>query len=241
PSRDDYTQSSEFSRPKAEELNDIEFGFTYSKPKFVLSTNFYFMDYTNQLVLTGEVNDVGAYTRTNIENSFRAGVELQTAYRAHEKIRLEANLTLSRSEIEALTEYIDDYTLGVQLNRQYENTSIAFSPDIIGALNINYEPIERLTLQSITKYVGEQYLDNTSDPTKALDAYTTTDVIVSYKIEPKWIKGITIRAAFNNILDLNYASNGYTFSYADDGVVSSENWVYPQAGFNVLGQITLDF
>ena len=241
PSRDDYTESSPLSRPDAEELNDLELGFQLNKRKYAFAANLYYMDYTNQLVLTGQVNDVGAYTRSNIDKSFRAGIELVFGYSPIDKLRIDGNATISRNEIQEFTEYIDDYTLGVQLNRKFENTTIAFSPEIIAALDIKYQVLKDLELRFITKHVGEQNLDNTSDPNKILEAYTINDFLISYSLTPKWISGITLRAGVYNVFDINYASNGYTFSYADDGAITSENWVYPQAGTNFLGQITIDF
>ena len=241
PSRDDYTESSPASRPEHEELNNVELGYQMQKKKYALGANLYYMGYTNQLVLTGEVNDVGAYTRRNIDRSFRAGLEIVFAYSPIEKLNISGNATISRNEIQEFTEFIDDFTLGVQLRREYENTNIAFSPELIGAVDVSYTPIKNLELRLTTKHVGEQNLDNTSSPDRILEAYTINDLIISYSFKTKWIKGITLRAMANNILDINYAANGYTFSYADDGVVTTENWVYPQAGTNFLGQVTFDF
>ncbi|MGB5227970.1 MAG: TonB-dependent receptor, partial [Eudoraea sp.] len=71
PNRNDY----ENGNPKPEKLNDFELGWRYVSPSVQLSTNIYYMRYKDQLVLTGELNDVGAPLRANVGDSYRLGLE----------------------------------------------------------------------------------------------------------------------------------------------------------------------
>jgi iron complex outermembrane recepter protein len=240
PTRNDYTESSPDSRPKAERLENIEAGYRYQSNKLMLNINYFLMNYKNQLVLTGQINDVGAYTRTNIDNSYRTGVELEAAYRIIKNVSLAANFTYSQNKIKEFKEYIDDYDTYTQVINTYNNTDIAFSPNIIGGATLAYTA-KGFEIAWINKYVSEQYLDNTMNSGRKLNAFMVNNLRTSYSFKTKWIKEIVISALVNNILDETYEPNGYTFSYIYGANTITENYYYPQAGRNFLTALTLKF
>jgi iron complex outermembrane recepter protein len=241
PSRDDYVDSSPLSRPKPENMQDLECGYRLQKNSFVFAFNYYFMNYKDQLVLTGKVNDVGNYTRINVDKSYREGVEGEIECHLLKKINFTANVTISRNKIKAFNQYVDDYDAGIQIIKIFKNTDIAFSPNIIAAAQVSYEPVKNLLVSFITKYVGKQYLDNASDNTKKLKPYSASDLGLEYKLKTKLVKEIGFGLMLNNIFNHPYESNGYTYSYIYGGKEIVENFYYPQSGINILGQVRLKF
>lgn len=240
PVRDDFRQNLASNRPKNEVLNNIEAGYRFLGYRLQLSGNFYFMDYKNQLVLTGKINDVGDYTRTNVADSYRTGLELEAAYKFNKVFQLNGNVTVSQNKIASFTEYVDDYDNGGQLEIQHTNTDLAFSPSVIAALVLQIQPCKNFAVFIQGKYVGKQYLDNTSNNDRAIDAYSPLSVRASYSLKNKIGKKLIFSVLANNILNEMYESNGYTFTYLYGGS-TTENFYYPQAGFNVLGRVQLHF
>ena len=241
PSRDDYTQSTPASRPKHESLNDIEVGYRHNTKVAMWALNLYYMDYKNQLVLTGEINDVGAYNRTNVANSYRAGIEAEFGIRILQSLTWNANVTLSKNRIKDFSEFIDNYDSTAQRVITYGETDIAFSPNIIAGSTLTYEPVKDLKINFITKYVGEQFLDNTSNTERMLDAYLTNDVRINYTLRTKLIPEIGLIVAVNNIFGELYESNGYTYGYIAGGQHVVENFYFPQAGTNFMAGLRLKF
>jgi iron complex outermembrane receptor protein len=136
PNRDDF-ETSTLEMPKPERLTDLELGYEYVHTKLQWSANVFLMNYQDQLVNTGKINDVGAYARVNVGQSYRAGIELQGAYSIHKKVQFFANLSLSRNKIKALTEYIDDVDMGNQRIVQHANTDISMSPNVVAAAGLH--------------------------------------------------------------------------------------------------------
>ncbi|MFT4032906.1 MAG: TonB-dependent receptor [Siphonobacter sp.] len=248
PNRDDYTQSTPASRPKAEELQDLEAGYRYQAEKLAFSVNGYYMNYKNQLVLTGRLNDVGSAIRTNVGKSYRTGVELEAGWRFTGKLTLNANATFSRNKIRNFTAYYDNYdeydpTTGnpLQTQQAVHNTDISFSPNVIFGGQLMWKPVSALEVAWLSKQVSKQYLDNTQDETRKLNAYFTNDIRLMYTLKPKFVKQVTISALLNNVFNQLYESNGYTFSYTSEGKFTTENYYYPQAGFNFLLGVGIRF
>lgn len=241
PVRDDFRQSLPTNRPKNERLNNIETGYRYLGYRFQFSGNFYYMDYRNQLILTGKINDVGDYTRTNAAKSYRAGIELEAAYKFNSMFQLNGNVTFSQNKIASFTEYVDDYDNGGQLEIKHTNTNLAFSPNAIAALALQVQPFKNFSVLLQAKYVGKQYLDNTSNEARSIEAYAPLNARASYTIKNKIGKEIILSILANNLFNQFYQSNGYTFSYLYGGTTTTENFYYPQAGFNFLGRIQLKF
>jgi iron complex outermembrane receptor protein len=197
------------------------------------------MDYTNQLVLTGALNDVGSNIRTNVADSYRAGIELKLNYNITKKLNLMTNASFSQNKIKDFTETVYDYTNGYDIiENNYTDTDIAFSPNVIAAAGAEYQVLKGLSLMVQTKYVGKQYLDNTSSDAKSIDAYQTVDSRLSYAVFPKKTKSLTVNVLVNNLLNTMYSSNGYTYSYISGNTIT-ENFYYPQAGTNFLLGATL--
>ncbi|MGB3181396.1 MAG: TonB-dependent receptor [Cyclobacteriaceae bacterium] len=241
PNRDDYTQSTPDSRPNAEELRNLELGYQYHDERFMFNANYYLMDYTDQLVLTGEINDVGAYIRTNIADSYRTGIELQGSYLIFPSLRWNANVTLSRNKIDNFIEFIDNYDIGGQQETEYGNTSIALSPEVIAGSQLSWYPLNGFEVSLLSKYVGKQYLDNTENDERAIAPYFVNDLRLLYSIKPKWIDEIALSLLVNNVFNERYVSNGYTFGYIAGDQTIYEEYYYPQAGTNFLFGTTFKF
>lgn len=232
PVRDDFVDSSPESRPGAERMNDFEAGYHYTANAFRASVNGYWMDYTDQLILTGKINDVGEYTRQNVRDSYRAGIESELAVHITPRWVLAGNLSVSRNRIREFNEYVDDYDNGGQQVIVHRNTAIAFSPEWIAAAQLIFKPAKGLSLTAANKYVGKQYLDNTQNESRRLDAFFVTDLRAEYRFSLKQVKDIAFRWAVYNLFNREYAPNGYTFSYIYGGQTTTENYYYPQAGIN---------
>jgi iron complex outermembrane recepter protein len=241
PTRDDYTQSTPQSRPKAETLRNVEAGFRKQNKNALLNVNYYLMDYKNQLVLTGQINDVGEYNRTNIPRSYRMGLEIEGAIKLLPSLQWAANTTFSRNKIRNYQEFIDDYDAGEQIANNYKSTDIAFSPNITAASTFSYTPIKGLSLNLVSKYVGEQFLDNTSNNSRKLDDFFVNDIRINYTLQTRLVKEIGLNLLVNNIFNVKYEPNGYTYSYKSGGTLTTENFYYPQAGTNFLASINLRF
>ena len=253
PSRNNYKENARWdpvtktwtNMPKAETLYDYELGYTYAHARYNIGVNFYFMDYDNQLVLTGEYNDVGAYKTINVKDSYRMGAELMAGVQITDWFRWEGNMVVSRNKILNYKQYIDVYDNSSDWNwigqDSIEGTvTIAFSPTItaMSLFTFDYKGFVG-TVQ--TNVVSRQYLDNTMDENAMLKAYTTTNVHLEYNLPmKKWItdrKGVPavkLLCQLNNLFDAHYANNGGAeASRFADG--SRCTWYYAQAGINVHG------
>lgn len=246
PNRDDF-EASPNQLPKAESLYDAEAGYQYGSPKGGVGANLYYMKYKDQLILTGKINDVGSYVRENVPNSYRAGIELTGHWMPAAWLNIQANATFSSNKIKDFKEYIDDYDDGGQILNAYKETDIAFSPSVIAGGTATIEPLKKqLTNQSffidiMGKYVGRQYLDNTTNADRSINPYGLCDVRLRYVVKTNLVKELGVSLALNNVLNKKYESNGYTFSYKSDGTIATENYYYPQAGFNFLLGVNLRF
>lgn len=233
PNRDDF-QAGINSQPTYETLHDWELGIEKKTTKYSYGITAYYMKYNNQLVLTGEINDVGAYTRTNIPNSYRAGIEIQAGAKINEWLNFSGNTSISRNKIRTFTEFIDDYDNGGQLAIVHNNTDISFSPSMVSALSININPLSNWEISLLSKWVSKQYLDNTQNENRKLNGFYTQDFRTIYTIKHKWIKEAQLIFQLNNIFDKKYEPNGYTFSYVAGGSAITENFYYPMAGRNFM-------
>lgn len=238
PNRNDY----ESGNPRPEKLDDFELGCRYSTDKTKLNVNGYFMKYKDQLVLTGELNDVGAPVRANSGDSYRLGLEIDATLKLTDKWFLQPNVTISQNKNQDFVFQRD----GVLEN--LGTTNIAFSPDLIAANRLVFMPIQNLQVSLLSKFVGEQFMGNIDAEGSKLDSYFVNDLNVSYEILTKKVfKSIRIDALVNNIFNLQYESNGYFYTYDDDfsnpGTVTTIEGTgyYPQAGINFLLGLTLNF
>jgi iron complex outermembrane recepter protein len=240
PNRDDF-EAGEAQQPKQEVLNDLELGVEKKKANCSFGANLFYMRYHNQLVLTGKINDVGAYTRTNIANSYRLGVELHGKTRITNWLNADANISVSENKIKNFTEYLDDYDNGGQQTRFYGKTNISFSPSLVAGASINFIPVKNSEISLVSKYVGRQYLDNTSQRSRSLDAYYLQDIRLSYLIENRIFKATSLILQLNNVFDKRYEPNGYSFSYIYGGSLTTENFYFPMAGRNFMVGVNMRF
>jgi len=232
--------------PKPETMLDEEFGYEINRRKWSVSANLYYMYYHNQLVQTGQINDVGAYTQTNVAKSYRAGIELQGAVKPVRWLMINANTTLSQNKINKFTEYIDNYDTSVQKVVPHSNTDIGFSPNVIGALNVTFVPFRLPENQNFEigitgKYVSRQYLDNTSNNSRSIDPYNYFNLLMKYSVKARPFKEVDVTLLVNNIFSSRYNTNGYTYEYISGGDFFTQNNYFPQALINVLGGITIKF
>jgi iron complex outermembrane receptor protein len=228
PSRQDFVDNAA-GAPRPEYLQDYELGYEFSGQKYGLQLNGYFMNYQDQLVLTGAVNSTGDAIRTNVESSYRLGLETMLNIQISKRLVWSGNVTLSQNRIRQFKEEIVDYDTYDMAFIDHENTDIAFSPSVIYGSTLTYTA-GAFEASLLRKYVGKQYLDNTSDDARSLAAYNTHDIRLKYTLK----KGTVFTLLLNNVLNEQYSSNGYTYSYRFAGAMTTENFYYPQAGFNFL-------
>ncbi len=236
PNRNDYESSS----PKPEKLNDFELGWRYVSPRFQWNANGYYMRYKDQLVLTGELNDVGAPLRANVGDSYRVGLELDAHLLLGAAFKWHPNVALSTNK------NVDFVFRRDGVLEDLGNTNIAYSPNIIIGNRITYSPYENLQITALTKYVGKQYLGNIDSEASLLDAYSQTDLNLEYVLKfDKIIESIAFTGLINNIFDEDVVSNGYFFTFDDDSSGSVQTvegaGYYPQAGINFLLGATVRF
>lgn len=233
PNREDF-QTGLTKQPDAETLHDFELGFDKKSASFHFGANLYYMYYVNQLVLTGQINDVGSFTRINIPKSYRLGIELQGGAIIEKWLNISANLTLSRNKIKSFTEYIDNYDNGGQNAYQRNNTDISFSPAVVAGGTLSILPVNDLELSFIGKYVSRQYMDNSQLVNRSLGAFYTQDIRVSLTLKKFLGSEWHIIGQVNNLFNRKYEPNGYTYSYIYNNQVSTENGYYPMAGTHYL-------
>jgi len=240
PTRDEYVESSVASRPDPETLYNVETGYRGDFGQFFVGAYGYAMLYEDQLVVTGQINDVGGVVRQNVPKSSRLGIELEGGVSITSNFSWAANATFSKNKIENYTEFIDDYDNGGQVERNFSDTDIALSPSIIANSILGFSE-NGLTTELTTKYVSKQYLDNTQNDARSIDPYLVNDLRISYAFTNlSFAKGITANLMINNLLDEKYETNGYTFGFIAGGE-QRFNYYYPQAGRNFLLQVKWQF
>jgi len=239
PNRTDYESNPDI---QPERLNDIEFGWRLRNKKMSLNLNSYFMLYDEQLVLTGEIDDVGNPKRTNSGSSYRIGLEIENRINISELFSFETNLTLSSNKNKNIFSMVD----GALYN--YGKTNISFSPSFVGSNAIIYQPSEKISLSLLSKFVGKQYMGNTDQPNSILESYFVNDLNITYSLQPEKIfQSISINFLINNILNKEYISNGYYYTYDDTWSVPGQiktldgAGYYPQATRNFLAGLVFEF
>jgi iron complex outermembrane recepter protein len=233
PDRNDF-ETSETDRPKPEKLNDFEFNVGRKNPDYSWSATTYYMIYKDQLVLNGKINYVGEYTRINIPDSYRLGIELQGNAKITSWLNVDANLAISRNKVRNYTEYIDNYDSGGQKSYSYKLPDIAFSPSIVGAGTVNFLPFKNYEISLIAKYVSKEYLDNTQNNYRSLNPYYVQNLRMDYTIRFMDIKEMKLIFQLNNVFNKKYEPNGYTYSYIYGGQLITENFLFPMATTNFM-------
>ena len=227
--------------PVPEMLKDYELGYNLRLSDFRFTGNIYFMDYDNQLVLTGEINDVGSPVMTNVEKSYRTGIELQTAIQIADKIEWEMNATLSRNKIKNFTEYVDNWDTWSQVSTNLGETDISFSPAIIMGSNFKFNLFENFEIRMFSKYVGKQYIDNTSGESRILNPWFVNDLNFQYSFSQKWVDQIRVKLQINNLFNEEYETNAWVYRYIVDGENKIMDGYFPQASRNFLVGLNFRF
>ncbi|MGY8919467.1 MAG: TonB-dependent receptor [Flavobacteriales bacterium] len=232
PTRSDFENNADI---QPEKLNDLELGWNYSKNNFLISTNFYYMQYENQLVLTGSIDDVGNPVRQNSGESHRMGLEIESSFTISNKFSLNANSSFSQNKNKNFVTSLNGEL--INLGR----TNISFSPNLISSINLLYSANKNLDLSLLVKHVGDQYMSNTDSDFSKLDAYSTLDFNLNYNFKnPLFFNEIVLTAVVNNVLGIKYVSNGYYYTYDDtwsnpNSITTIEGvGYYPQATTNYL-------
>lgn len=246
PNRSDIIDATPGTSPSHETLNNLEMGYRHQSANHAIEINYYFMDYKNQLVLTGEVNDVGAGVRTNVPDSYRTGIEISGMVRLSDRLSWSANAAFSRNRIKTFDEIIFDFGPGFdefnEVRTSFEDTDISFSPSIVAGSQLAFRPASGFEVALLSKYVGDQFLDNTSNENRKIDAFFVNDLRVNYAFRTNLIKEVSVNLLVNNLLNTEYESNGYTFGYFGGlNFEVRENYFYPQAGTNFLLSLGLSF
>ncbi len=243
PSRTDYLNQAQ--TPQAEKLINLEIGRSYLHQKWAIITNYFMMYYLNQLVLTGELNNVGTPLRENVGRSYRTGIELVGQYKINRKWEVGGNVTLSQNRLMDYKEDVinENFVFDTLISRP--NATLAYSPSLNSGLSISYKIRRNLTLLIQNKMVGRQYLDNTGLKEKSLDPYNTTDIILKFHSNLRRISRrntpIQFSAFFYNVTNSLYENNGWAYSINDQGTYTSFVNVYPQAPFNMMFKLGVFF
>lgn len=254
PNRDDYRNLAPAKKPNPEQLTDMEVGYGRKDRFYTLDLTLYNMLYKDQLVLTGQVNDVYEPLRVNVSNSYRRGIELATTVRLNEKIKIGANAAYSQNKIKQFEEKINQYDMNTYApagvaTTVYKLTDISYSPSLVTGGLIEVEPISNGYIGLTSKYVGKQYLDNTANESRKLDGYWVNDLRLAYTLKTEVVKSITFSLMLNNFLNALYQNGGYTYAsqYVDPnntaapGTTVRENFYYPQAVRNIMFGLSAKF
>ncbi len=242
PNRSVYKDADLGQQINAERLIDYELGYKYQSKKISLEANYYYMRYRDQLVLTGQINNVGDPIMVNVPNSFRTGIELNGGIQILKQLRWDMNLTLSRNKIIDFVGYTDNWDIWPEQNVDtLGTTDISFSPEIIGSSNITWEPVKPLQVSLQSKYVGRQFIDNTSTKSRSLNPYFISDLKFYYTIKTGLIRQIDLMLNLNNIFNVEYESNAWVYPYYYENNEYEMNGYFPQAKFNFMAGVSLKF
>ena len=243
PNRNNYEVAEPSNFPTNETVNDWELGYDLKLTSFRAGINFYYMNYLNQLVLTGKINSVGEAIMTNVPHSYREGIEVTAGANIFKWLKWDINSTFSINNIRDFTEYVDSYDENWELTGQVSHylgkTALSFSPGVILQNNITFIPLKNLNLTLTSRYVGKQYVDNTSNNERVLDPYFINSIIAGYSIKTRRIKEIGFSAMVNNIFSTRYETNAWVYPYYQGGTLYESNGYFPQALINFLLGITL--
>lgn len=244
PNREDLLETTPESRPRSERLVDYELGYERSARAWKAGLNLYYMDYRDQLVLTGELNDVGAALRTNVKSSYRAGAELTLVARITRRLSWRANAALSRNKVRGFTEFVDDWDNGGQVATTYAESDLSFSPSVVAGSEIGYRFWDspkhgNAEIMLVTKYVGAQYLDLSASADRRLDPFLVNDLRLNATWMAKGTKGIDFNFTVRNLFSELYESNGWVYGYQYEGRRQQMVGLYPQAPVNMMGGVSV--
>jgi iron complex outermembrane receptor protein len=247
PARSDFIEATgdQAATPRPEKLYDAETGYNYRGQLLSASINIYGMFYSDQLVPTGELSNVGYPVMTNVSQSYRTGIELTTDLRPVPWLSFDMNLTLSRNRIPGFTLWYTDYNTsdwsGTYLSKYLGTVNIAYSPEIVAFGDLAFKVSEQFAVHMISKYVGKQYFDNTGSSERKIDPYLVNNLRLDINPKVKKIKSLEFRLQINNLLNARYESNGYGGVWYEDGIEKTWAYYFPQAGINFMVSAAIKF
>ena len=241
PSRSNFKDARPGEIPRPERLGNIETGYDLRTRNVTFNANIFYMNYKDQLVLTGDINDVGNAIMTNVPESYRTGIELMAGAKLLPQLELGFNITFSENRILDFTEYVDNWDYWddpenepLQLVNNLGNTEIAFSPPVIAGSDVSWTPLEGFRVNLSGKYVDRQFIDNTSSRERMLDSYFFSDLRLNYNLETPWIGDLGINLLIGNIFDSKYETNAWIYRYNHQGREQYMDGFFPQAGRHYL-------
>ncbi len=239
PTRSDFRDADPDRLPRQERLMNYEVGYDLKKRLFGLNANVFYMDYKDQLILTGAINDVGAPIFTNIPESYRTGLEIAAFLRPLDALEWEATLSLSSNKALNFTAWVDDWETWTQVEEFLGTTDLAFSPSVLASSLLRYRPAKHLTAEWISQYTGKQYIDNTSNESRRLDPYWINDVRLTWTLPSAPFRQVELSVWLRNILNEEYETNGWVYRYyyqSEEGRRSEGVYdgYFPQAGRHFL-------
>lgn len=259
PNRNNYTDAGVNDRPTHETLYDYEAGYGYTGNGWNVGMNLYYMDYENQLILTGKLSEIGEALTSNIKDSYRAGIELMGGVRICSWLDWRGNVAFSSNKIKNFNETVDEYETVTEPNGSqydewtgtreinYKKTDIAMSPNVVANSIFDFH-VKGFSAAFSSVYVGRQYLDNTGAKSRSLDPYFVNSLQMGYAFTPKFMKEIALGVRINNLFNTKYETNGWVYSYINEGSghgndnrVVAEDGLATQAGTNVMASLTLKF
>jgi iron complex outermembrane receptor protein len=234
--------------PRHETLYDYEAGYKHRRQNWLFDVNFYYMDYNNQLVLTGEINNVGDPVMKNVKDSYRTGCEIISSFNISRNLRWDFNLTLSRNKIKNMNIYVDNWDYWndpdnepLQYSFPKRSSNISFSPPVIAGNIFAIKASQDLSVEIHSKYVGKQYIDNSESVERMLDPYFVNDLMLFYSRKLKYVKQLDVSLSLINIFNQKYISNAWVYSYFEDKEENRLDGYFPQAGIHFLAGLTLKF
>lgn len=241
PTRSDLSDCPSDRRPVPETLYDWELGYRMHLKKYAFNANAYLMYYDNQLVLTGQINDVGAAIMTNVKRSCRVGIELISCYHPVKFFRWNIKGTFSLNKILDYTQYIDDWDTGEQRVEYLGTTDISFSPNIVASNSFVFVPCRGFYIDFSTQFVSRQFTDNSASKAYSIRPYCVSNLKLSYCLHTKAVKDIEFFFHINNVFNAKYESNAWLYRYYMDGKEMSMDGYFPQATVNFMGGVRIRF
>ena len=241
PTRSDFTDRYMFAadqtQPSPERLIDYELGYQYTAPRLQMGLNLYYMRYKDQLIPTGMVNDSSDALNVNVPDSYRCGVELTAAWSVARWLTLGGNATYSRNKI---LDYVDMLADSPTYGKNLGTMTIAYSPDVVASAYADFH-VKGFEAVLRTQYVSKQYFTNNEIEALTLDAYCVTNLDLAYTLQTKATKSVRLGVSIYNLLNSEYCSNGYGYSYMWDGERYDEAYYFPQAPLHFLANVTVKF
>jgi iron complex outermembrane receptor protein len=243
PNRSNYTDADPSKpAPSQEKLHDFELGYKSTNDKYSYGINLYSMIYRDQLILTGRINDVGAAIMTNVPKSYRLGIEYTGQLQLLKNLAWEHHATISNNKINGFVEYVDDWDQwGEQIINDLGTTDISFSPSLVAGSNFTWSATKAFRLNFQSTYVSRQYLDNTSNADRSLNAYFVNNLKIDYTLSQNLVNKWSFFASVNNLFNEKYESNGWVYSYYSESTRQKLDGYFPQAGIGFLLGMSIDF